>query len=314
MGRKERRGLSGGARALAWSAAACVVAGAVWTGPAARAGDIPWHLRLDRARAAAADSGKPVYVYIYSPAQMACKRMVSETLEDPDVKALLKSFECCAIDTTVPANKPIADKYAWGVSVDPVHETRFGSTPAHLFMDADGKEHYIRWGFFPAAAFAPMLSDVLEMVRLKARVAAEPGDARAAADLGRVLMALELFDGAKEHLQRAVANDPNNAVGAREDATLDLIILSIPDGPEQAHDALAKFLKDYPRTKRAVEVAYYQAVTLAAQATPAAYRAALKFLEPFKTADRTRPEFDSPWTLPALALDAQIRTQLGMRR
>lgn len=306
--------MSAGARGVAWSATACILAAALWGGPAAGADDIPWHLRLDRARAAAADSGKPVYVYIYSPAHTVCKRMASETLEDPGVKALLRQFECCAIDTTVPANKPIADKYAWGVSIDPVHETRFGSTPAHLFMDAEGREHYIRWGFFPPAAFAPIVADVLDLVRLKAQVAAQPGAARAAADMGSVLMSLELFDGAEEHLRRAVANDPDNAVGAREDATFDLIILSIPDGPAKAHDALAKFLRDYPRTKRAVEVRYYQGVTLAALGTTAAYREALKFLEPFKTADRTRPEYDSPWTLPALALDTQIRAHLGMRR
>lgn len=298
----------------AWGAAACILAGALWSAPAARAGDVPWHLRSDRARAAAAESGKPVYIFIFSPAQNACKRMVTETLEAPGVKALLKRFECCAIDATVEANRPIVDKYAWGVSTDPVHETRFGSTPAHLFTDAEGKEHYIRWGFFPPAAFAPMLNDVLELVRLKDRVAAHPDDARAAADLGRVLMALELFDDVEEHLRRAVRNDPNNAVGAREDATLDLIILSIPDDPARAHEALGKFLEDYPRTKRALEVRYFQAVTLAAQGTTAAYREALKYLEAFKTDDRTRPEYDSPWTLPALELDAQIRAHLGLRR
>ena len=302
-----------GANTLTRLAAACAIAAAFATPPVAAREEVAWHARPERAREAAAKSGKLVYLYIFTPAQKACNRMRAETLTHPTVIELLRNFECCPVDASVAANKAIVDKYAWGVSEDRELKTRFGSMPAHLFTDAAGKEHYIRWGFIPAPGFVVILRHVLSLAELKAVLAKTPKDPRANADLGHVMIELELFDKGKEHLRLALANDPDNKAGALEDATLDLTILSIPDDPVKGFAALGKFLEDFPRTDRKLEVVYFQAAALAAQGTPAKYREAVKLLQPFKTADETQPAYNSPWTLPALELDSQLRAALGMR-
>ncbi len=283
------------------------------TGIGRAADEVAWHTRVEDARAAAAKSGKAVYLYIFTPAQNACKRMRSETLTSPLVAPLLGRFECCAIDASLAANAALVDKYAWGVSTDAENKVRFGSMPANLFTDAAGEEHYIRWGFIPARAFVTILEQVAGLARLKATLAKDPTDARAHAGLGHLMVELELFVKGKEHLAQALKNDPGNKLGAFADATLDLIILAIPDDPAKGYTALTRFVADYPKSGRGLEARYFQAVALSAQGTPAAYGQALKLLEPFRTGDKTRPEFSSPWTLPALELQRQLRAELAKR-
>jgi thioredoxin-related protein len=288
-----------------------IVAHAVPT-PAAE--EIEWYSSVEDAQSAARASGKPVYFFIFQPSDEACRTMRFTTLRDEKVLALLGAFECCAIDTELRENRPFVQKYSWIETEGEVAdvEVKISKLPTNLFMDAGGKELYIRWGYLPAAGFATLLEQIIYQDAQRQALERDPKDARAAANLGHVMLELGLSpEIAREHLDQAVANDPGNATGAREDATLDLVILSIPQDPAKAYEALEAFLRMYPDTGRALEVRYFKAVALAAQDDRAKWQQALELLRTFKTPDRSRPEFDSPWTPLALGLEADLRRVLG---
>ena len=288
-----------------------ILAAAVST-PAAE--EIQWYASVQDAQSAARASGKPVYFFIFQPSDEACRTMRFTTLRDDKVLALLGGFECCAIDTELRENRPFVQKYSWIETEDEVPdvEVKISKLPTNLFMDAGGKELYIRRGYLPAAGFATLLEQVTYQDAQRQALKRDPQDARACANLGHIMLELGLSpEIAKEHLNQAVANDPENATGAREDATLDLVILSIPQDPARAFEALEAFLRSYPNTKRSLEVRYFKAVALAAQDDRAKWQQAVELLGTFKTPDRSRPEFDSPWTPLALGLEAELRRVLG---
>lgn len=276
--------------------------------------DIKWHASLGDAQAAAQAAGKGVYIFMFAPADEASRTMRFTTLRSDKIIALLRQYECCAIDTTLRVNRDIVEKYVWTESEDPDVKAKTGKIPVSLFTDAHGREDYIRWGYIPAPAFGEIIGQVSMLAAQKAILDAKPDDPRASADLGHIMLALGLSpEIAKQHLQKAVDGDPDNAVGACEDATLDLLILSIPDSPAKAFEALEAFLRRYPETKRALEVRYFKAVALVAQDDKDKWRQALELLQVFKTADESRPEFSSTWARPALELEAQLRQALAAK-
>lgn len=290
------------------------------------ADEVKWYDRAEEALAAAKQSGKPVFIYIYSDKLQACKAMRTSTLGNPQVVALLKSFVCCALDADLPANGAFVDKYTTAKSPD--DRTRMLVNHAHVFLDSQGRELYVGWGFVTYVDFVPILQQIPRLAELTDLVEREPDNPRANADLGHVLLQLELYSEGRMRLQKAVAGDPDNKLGAKEDATLDLIILGIPDDPVKGYDALVQFLKDYPNAQRELEVRYFKAVALAAQGAmleaekkdakgaEAKYREALKIVSTFEVppGDPMRPTYDkSPWTEPALSLKLALEKQLGVR-
>jgi len=276
--------------------------------------EIKWHATIAEAQEAAEATGKGVYIFMFAPADEASRTMRFTTLRSDKVIALLKQYECCAIDTTLRANRDIVEKYVWTESEDPDVKAKTGKIPVSLFTDAHGREDYIRWGYIPTPAFGEIIAQVGVLAAQKAILATKPDDPRASADLGHIMLALGLSpEIAKQHLQKAVDGDPENTVGACEDATLDLLILSIPDNPAKAFEALEAFLRRYPETKRALEVRYFKAVALVAQDDHDKWRQALELLQVFKTTDETRPEFSSSWARPALELEAQLRQALAAK-
>lgn len=302
-------------RRAQWAACACLLLTAVMPATVRATDEILWHETIADVTAAARQSGKPIYVYIYYQYLLTCRRMMGETLRDPAVVQLLNQFECCALDATSEQDREFIDRYARKLAADPETGTRWGQLSANVFLDATGQKQYVCWGYIPPAGFATVVEQVLRVIQLRATLARNPNDARALADLGHMLLALprseeSLLQQATASLQAAVKADPNNQVGAKEDATLDLIVLAIPDDPAKGYEALVQFMRDYPQTKRALEVRYWQAVALYAQNTPQTNKAALELLQPFTTSDQTRPEFNSPWTRPALELESVIRAQV----
>lgn len=275
--------------------------------------EINWHGTIDEARAAANQSGRPVYLYIFSAPQRACKRMRAETLAHPDVGVFLNAhFEACPIDSALTVNKAIVERYAWSVAVaqDEDAKVRFGSMPAHVFTNAAGEPYYTFWGYTPPAGFLVKLEQARRIVELKNAITAAPNDARLRADLGHILLEIEDFADAKLHLQKAKELDPENKVGALADATLDLIVLSIAEKPQEAHAQLLQFVRSYPQSARRLEAIYWQAVALYVQETPAAYRQALAALEPFRKLSVDDPQYRSRWAIEADKLEQNLRALL----
>jgi hypothetical protein len=299
--------------------------------PALAAEDIMWHSYIEDARTAAAKSGKPIYAFIFVARSTACMRMRFETFKNPKVVELLAGFECCAVDAGEPGNKAFVDKYAAAVSQDPVHKTKFGMMPASLFTRPDGAEHYIRWGYIESDSFAVMLLSVFRLVELKQSLAAKPDDARANADIGQVMLDLDMqtnpvaLPRVKQYLQRAIDLDPGNKLGALEDALLNLRILQVPDDPAKGYELLGQFLKDFPNTRHRPRVIFYQAAALCGEAGAASdrndektakakYQQAFEALKPFKTPkeDTTSIWATSACARQALELEKQIGVYLGV--
>jgi len=93
--------------------------------------------------------------------------------------------------------------------------------------------------------------------------------------------------------------------------------ISIPGDPDRAGQQLDDFKGRYPESPRLLEARYYQAVCYIASEIykdEEKYVLALKILDTFRTQDRNAPEFDSPWTPPALGLRQQVRDILGLPR
>ena len=279
---------------------------------AAQAADVKWYTRVEDAQAAAAQSGKPVYLFIFAPSQKACQLMRTQTLSSPAIAAFLSAnFECCAVDSVLTVNKAIIDRYAWSVSKSEGGQVRFGSMPAHVFTNAKGDPYFTFWGYTPPEGFIVKLDQAKQIVATKRALDANPNDARALADLGHVLLEVEDYDDGRKHLVRAKELDPQNKAGALEDATLDLAILSIVEDPIRAGQELGRFMKDYPKSDRILEATYWRAVCHYAQNTPAALRQALDALAPFRQIGVNDPQYRSRWAIEADKLELNIRAQLG---
>ena len=294
----------------------------------AEAPEILWLEDMSSAKAAARETGKPVYAFMYyipAPGErpeddkrsLSCRRMRFETFGDPEVRRLLSGFVCCALDETAPDNREMADKYALGVSKDPASKTRFGALPANLFTDAHGDEHYIQWGYIPSAGFRWVLENVLVLENARTVLAEKPDDARSNADLGAAMMELDLLKTCREPLEKAVAADPDNKVGAREDASLNLILLDVPDDLAAGFTRLSKYIEGLPETREAqvsdnaLKARYYQAVTLYAQEGADKYKAALELLSWFKRLTPDSPQYRNRWATEAAKLDVLVRDTLA---
>lgn len=291
------------------------------------ADELKWYDRVEDALSAAKQSGRPVFVYIYSQKVPACQMMRTGTLRYPKVMALLQAYECCALDADLEANGAFVDRYTTAAVADENMQAQILINHGYLFLDSQGHDLYSGWGYASPSAFIEVLQAMPGVLTAAQQLLKTPDDPRSLADLGHGLLRLGKYKVAAGHLNSAIAKDPENKVGAKEDATLDLILLSIPDDPTKASDALAKFRADFPKTKRALEVRFYEAISLVAQgdvlaSSPAPknkgweakYREALKLLDTFKTNDRNRPEYNSEWTSSALGIRGQVRQALGMPR
>jgi hypothetical protein len=240
-----------------------------------------------------------------------------ETFGDPEVRRLLSGFVCCALDVTAPENRAMADRYALAVSKDEVNKTRFGALPANLFTDAHGDEHYIQWGYIPSVGFRWVLQNVLVLEHTRTVLAEKPEDARANADLGAAMMELDLLKTCREPLEKAVAGDPDNALGARADASLNLILLDLPDDLAAGFTRLCRYIEDLPETREAqvsdnvLKARYYQAVTLYAQEEIDKYKAALELLAWFKRFAPDSPQYRNRWATEAAKLDVLVRETLA---
>jgi thiol-disulfide isomerase/thioredoxin len=109
------------------------------------AGDAPAYFReaLDRARAA----GKPVLIDFWAPWCAPCMRLKQETLDSPELAALLDKFEVIAVDLD---EEPALGRFY-----------RVSSIPSVLIVDPKGNVVDRLLGFEPPALFEVRLKKAL---------------------------------------------------------------------------------------------------------------------------------------------------------
>lgn len=278
--------------------------------------EIRWEKDLGAAQAAARQHQKYMLVYVYEPRHSACVEMDRSTFSDPKVVAAMNAFETVAVNGDASTNKAFCERYKVGLqsNEDKGVKMNFSAIPGYLFLDADGKEYFRAFGYYPPLLFIGLLQDAARVIELTNKVALNPGDARAQADLGHLYLGLERDELGKPLLEKAIKLDPENAAGARADAELDLLVLTIPDNPELAGRNLVAFQFNYPGTTRTLEIRYFLAVAqIAAGKLEQAEKILLDFssipakLDAGTPTERDNPDYRNPWTVRADLLLKQLR-------
>jgi thioredoxin-related protein len=285
-------------------------------GAANAAEDLTWHRTWEEASQAAQKSRKYVLVYVHENGHPACVEM-NKTLQVDEVTEALTAFEVLALSGSSEANAGFCEKYRvgarrprlWGAQ-ETEDRIDASATPAYLFLDASGREYYRTCGYYPPAPFIEMLRQAAQIIDWTNKLSASPNDARVPADLGHLYLTLDRSDLGKPLLERAVKLDPQNAIGARSDAELDLTILMIPDNPQLAFRQLVAYQFNNPDTKRGLEVRYYMAVAeLANNHFDQAERILMDFQSiPANIVDNkaTNPDYTNRWTVMADLLLKQL--------
>jgi len=329
MGERGRRGelfgtLAGVLAALLLTAAAAAPA----------TGAIRWHAGLDEALAAAEESGKPIFAFVYlgeerrdtsgpreeiyvhrpnapqARGQVDMQQMLRETLSDESVIAAARKFEAVKLDLCDPSTDAARIALRVAPGVDQAAATRVGMYPITVFLDPGGEELFRRHGCLPAAGYAAQLETAWELHEKRKAVLEDPRDAVKRRELGRAYMEMDptpedrIYEAALEHLQAAIRLDPENAAGAKFDASVDLAILSIPQSPEQAIQRLFHLQSEDEDGHRKLESQYYMAVAHFVNEDLASAR---RLLREFETNDERSPYWDSPWTPQALGLLEYIK-------
>lgn len=279
------------------------------------ASTIDWLREWPAAQAAAKASHKIVLVYIFQPSHDACVEMDRSTLNQQPVVDAVQEFVPLAISGASSKYREFCEQHKVGVrrNTDKDMKLEFSAIPAYLFLDAEGNEYYRGYGFYPPHLFLDLLKQVSRIITCRQGLVKRPNDARLLADLGHVYLEMEREDLGKPFLQQAVKADPQNAVGARADAELDLCILSIPDDPVAAVRTLVAYRFNNPESKRDFEIKYFMAVAqIAAQKFDQAEKILLDFaaippkLNPGTPQEQANPDYTNPWTVRADLLLKQL--------
>lgn len=289
--------------------------GLLAAGPVAVAEEaLEWHRDWEQARKAALSSGRCVFVYVYQHYRPSCVEMETKTFaEDEVAKALRTHFELMAVPANSSHQRDFLDKYHLGVQEIDEGDYEVGVTvsPAYVLLDATGREYIRFFGYYPPSQFREAIARLVEIARLSKRVAEHRDDAVACAQLGHLHLELDRPQTGKPWLERAVALDPDNARGARQEAELDLAILGIPDDPQAAYGRLVAYRLAHPESPRSLEVLYYMAVAqVAAERYADAERILLDFqaIPPLLPDNKTpNPLYRSKWCEQADVLLKQLQ-------
>lgn len=232
--------------------------------------EIKWLDNMDAAQTAARTSGKCILAYVYQNGHAACVEMDRSTFPAEDVIALVNHFQPVELNAKSGTCREFCKRYNVGLQTndDKGLKMDFAAVPAYLFLDSNGNEYYRAYGFYPSVLFVQLLQRVETLVKYLGTIQQRPNDARLNADLGHLYLDLERDDLARPYLKRAVELDPDYTIGARADAELDQILLTIPDNPGHALNLLVAYQVNNPDTKRALEVHYFMAVAEIADGKP----------------------------------------------
>jgi hypothetical protein len=256
---------------LGWLAGVLVVA------VAAHADKLPWHRNRAEAFAAAKKSGQPVMLYLFVWNNPQCQKLETDTLIDSESVRAARDFECGVVDAQKDFEFPslvFAPEFlrprtdAQGHNETPieagvrVQEYLAGLAPMLFFFTPDRRELYRVEGVVKAAELAGKMGIVRQMAEAM-RGDAENKDPVAQAQIGHAYVELEVGDAPQPYLARACRLDPDNKLGARENAELDLAISTLQrDRVEQAIELLQQFLSVYSHGQRACEARFQLAMAL----------------------------------------------------
>jgi len=252
------------------------------------------HTSWAAAQAAAQQSGKFIFAYVYRNGHDACVAMEENTLHNDAVVQALQGYEMLSLNGDSRQSRDFCDRYRVGTRYNEQQEkdegrTAFAAAPALLFLDGRGTEYHRTYGFYAPDVFLHILGQVAKLIEWQCALAQQPQDARLHANLGRLHMEMGRTEQARPLLKTAIELDPDNTAGARADAELDLIILSLPDDPVMALRHLVAYQYNRPDTGRMLEIHFYMAVAqLAAGKEDQAEKILLDFaaIPPYLNDDR----------------------------
>jgi tetratricopeptide (TPR) repeat protein len=226
---------------------------AAWgTASAEDAEGIAWHKTWQEALAASKTSGKCVWVNVWGPDCPYCAQLRQTTLPDKSVIAALAEFECA--DLNVADNADFCTKYADLTD-------RF---PSFVFLDAEGQVVYTALGYMPPDRFTAELDRAQKAFELSRQLAQAPDDGNVLFELGHLYADRAMYGAprasamAQPLLKKLLASDPEDKLGHKEDALLDLAICLAVDGNlDDALAGLEAHVKAYPKAKRQADRLYF---------------------------------------------------------
>jgi hypothetical protein len=268
---------------------------------------IPWHKDYQEAFDASAKTGKPIYAFVYLPLERSCVEMARRTLVADAVVKVMANFECCAVSVRDKTAEPFIERFKVGPVKGPLGESRYQITPVSLFLGPDGTEYLRQGGYADAVLLEFQVQRLLQIIPDLTAARANPNDAVVLARIGHKYVAMSVFGLGREYLQRAVKADPNDALGAKSEASLDLIITSIDEDStpktEKAFADLMEFVVAHPDSPRRLEARFYMA---AAQLVLNHDTEAKKILMEFAARGADSSESRSEWGQKAISLTFDI--------
>lgn len=222
------------------------------------AADFDWDRDYNSALTTAKAQNKLVLLVLKGELCRWCDKLEAETLKDPEVVALGKSFVPVLVD--VGQNRELGSRYA-----------KHG-VPQTMLLDAEGRQLGQVGGYVPAPVFAAEMQRALEnralpaeIVTLEKTVAARPRDARSLARLGRLYVATEQESKGEPFLQRAQAQSGDLDAVTAAGLKLDLLLAALPQEEGETAPDLRAWVEAQGGHPRLLEGQYY-----------AGYAAALK--------------------------------------
>ncbi len=154
----------------------------------------------DDCLAKAAHEERLVFVELWMPWCPYCKKLGSLTLTDASVVAELGAMLCFSVDTTDPANAPIARRF----------QTR--APPTLVFLEPSGELRDVLSGYIPPKGFLDELQRIKRNERtltdLRSRLARDEKDIEARYELALKLKEIGELRGYKEEIEAIRLLDP----------------------------------------------------------------------------------------------------------